>query len=107
VYVGDVAEANLLALEHGDASGPVNIGTGVETSVVELFEQLRSTVGATAAAQHGPSKAGEQRRSVLITARAKHMLGWEPRVPLADGLRRTVAHFSRETGHGPATARHP
>ena len=39
VYVGDVAEANLLALEHGDASGPVNIGTGVETSVVELFEQ--------------------------------------------------------------------
>jgi UDP-glucose 4-epimerase len=107
VYVGDVAEANLLALEHGAASGPVNIGTGVETSVVELFEQLRTTVGVTAAAQHGPSKPGEQRRSVLIAARAKHLLGWEPQVPLAEGLRRTVAHFSRATGHGPAPTRHP
>jgi nucleoside-diphosphate-sugar epimerase len=61
----------------------------------------------TVAAQHGPSKPGEQRRSGLIAARAKHLLGWEPRVPLADGLRRTVAHFARETGHGPAPARHP
>ena len=43
-----------------------------------------------------PSKPGEQRRSVLVAARAKHLLGWEPRVPLADGLRRTVAHFSRD-----------
>jgi UDP-glucose 4-epimerase len=107
VYVGDVAEANLLALEHGDASGPVNIGTGVETSVVELFEQLRAAVGATAAAQHGPAKPGEQRRSALDAARAKRLLGWQPSVPLEDGLRLTVAHFSHETGHGPVPARHP
>ena len=103
VYVGDVAEANLLALEHDRATGPVNIGTGVETSVVELFEQIRAAVGASAAPEHGPAKPGEQRRSVVIPARAKRLLGWEPRVSLADGLRRTVAHFSRETGQGPAT----
>jgi nucleoside-diphosphate-sugar epimerase len=73
--------------------------------VVELFEQLRATVGGnTATARHGPSKPGEQRRSALITARAEHLLGWEPRVPLANGLLRTVAHFSGETGHGPARA---
>ena len=101
VYVGDVADANLRALERGDASGPVNIGTGVETSVVELFGHLRTAVGGTGSAEHGPAKPGEQRRSALAIARAVRVLGWEPRVPLADGLRQTVAHFSNESGPKP------
>lgn len=102
VYVADVAEANLIALEHPDARGPVNIGTGVETSVVELFGLLRAAAGVRVDARHGPAKLGEQRRSVLANARATQRLGWEPRVTLAEGLRQTVAHFSHEAGQRPA-----
>lgn len=98
VYVEDVADANLRALDRPDASGAINIGTGVETSVVDLFCQLRDATGVPAEARHGPAKLGEQRRSVVAIARAKQQLGWEPRVPLAEGLRRTIAHFSRELG---------
>ena len=94
VFVGDVADANLLALEHATASGPFNIGTGVETTVVDLFERLRAAVGASVTAQHGPAKLGEQHRSVLATARARAVLGWQPQVALAEGLRLTVRHFA-------------
>ena len=45
--------------------GPVNIGTGVETDVVTIFEHLREAVGSAVKAQHGPAKPGEQRRSCL------------------------------------------
>ena len=94
VYVGDVADANLLALEHATAGGPFNIGTGVETTVVDLFERLRAAVGASATARHAPAKLGEQRRSVLAIARARAVLGWQPRVALEEGLRLTVRHFA-------------
>ncbi len=98
VYVEDVADANLAALERPDAVGAVNIGTGAETSVVELFERLRAAAGTPAHAEHGPPKPGEQRRSVIANAHAKQLLGWEPRVTLDEGLRRTLAHFSDELG---------
>ena len=93
VYVGDVAEAALLALEQPGATGPVNVGTGVETSVVTLFERLRAAAGGHGDARHGPARPGEQRRSVLDGSRARRLLGWAPRVTLDEGLRRTVASF--------------
>ena len=92
VYVGDVVAANLAALECSYV-GPVNIGTGVETDVVEIFEQLRSAAGRTVEAVHGPAKVGEQRRSSLDTRLASQVLGWKPEVALADGLRRTAAYY--------------
>jgi UDP-glucose 4-epimerase len=91
VYVGDVADAALLALERPGVTGPVNIGTGIETSVVTLFERLRVAAGGGAEARHGPARPGEQRRSLLDPSRARHLLGWSPRVTLDEGLRRTVA----------------
>src|SRR5262245_34467189 len=54
VYVGDVADAAVLALEKPSASGPVNIGTGTETTVVTLFETLRAAAGGRGEARHGP-----------------------------------------------------
>ena len=92
VYVGDVVAANLAALECPYV-GPVNIGTGVETDVVEIFEQLRSAAGQTVEAVHGPAKVGEQRRSSLDTRLASQVLGWKPEVALDDGLRRTAAYY--------------
>jgi UDP-glucose 4-epimerase len=90
VYVGDVADAALLALEQPGVTGPVNIGTGIETSVVTLFERLRAAAGGRGEVRHGPARPGEQRRSVLDPSRARRLLGWSPRVTLDEGLRRTV-----------------
>lgn len=95
VYVGDVVNANVAALE-GSFVGAVNIGTGVETDVVTIFQHLRGALGSRAEAVHGPAKAGEQRRSCLDARLAQQALGWRPQVGLVEGLRRT-AEFYRET----------
>lgn len=94
VYVGDVVAANVAALE-SPYVGQINIGTGVETDVVTIFEHLRNAVGSQVKAPHGPAKTGEQRRSCLDARRAGETLGWRPQVALADGLKRT-ADFYRE-----------
>jgi UDP-glucose 4-epimerase len=91
VYVGDVADAAVLALEKATVTGPVNIGTGVETSILTLFERLRAAAGGRGEVRHGAARPGEQRRSLLDASRARRVLGWVPRVTLDEGLRRTVA----------------
>ena len=97
VYVEDVAAANLRALACADVTGCVNIGTGVETSVNELYRRLAGAAGARTAPHHGPAKSGEQRRSCLNPGLAKRVLGWAPTVTLADGLARTFEFFKQET----------
>jgi UDP-glucose 4-epimerase len=92
VFVGDVARANLLALTR-DVTGPVNIGTGVETDVNTLARLILEAAGSSSVVQHGPAKGGEQRRSVVDVRRAAAVLGWRPEVSLAEGLRRTVEFF--------------
>jgi len=96
VYVEDVAAANLRALERPEVVGCVNVGTGIETSVNDLHRALTRAAGLEVAAQHGPAKPGEQRRSCLSPALAKQRLGWAPSVPLRDGLARTLDFFKRE-----------
>ena len=96
-YVEDVAAANLGALEHPEVTGPVNISTGVETSVVELYRALVEAAGSPVQAQHAPARPGEQRRSCLDPERAARVLGWKPSVSLGEGLRRTFAFFRKET----------
>jgi UDP-glucose 4-epimerase len=92
VFVGDVARMSALALET-DATGPVNIGTGIETDVNELATVIRKAAGSTSEMKHGPAKSGEQRRSVVDIRRAAETFKWRPEVPLADGLARTVEFF--------------
>src|SRR5437764_923576 len=99
VYVGDVARANLLALETR-ATGPFNIGTGVETDVNALASLLLAAAGSRSQVRHGPPKSGEQRRSVIDCRRAAELLGWRPEVSLAEGLGRTVAWFRERAGAG-------
>jgi UDP-glucose 4-epimerase len=98
VYVGDVARMSVLAVSH-DASGPVNVGTGIETDVNTLASMLREAVGSQAPIGHGPAKPGEQRRSVVDAGRAARVYGWQPEVTLADGLRRTVEFFRGLRAH--------
>ena len=97
VYVGDVVAANVAALQ-SSFIGPINIGTGVETDVVTIYQHLRQAVGSPIEAQHGPGKPGEQRRSCLDAGCAAQILGWRPQMTLKDGLRHTVDHCRKSVG---------
>jgi UDP-glucose 4-epimerase len=87
VYAGDVARATLAA--GGEDGGVFNVGTGVETSVLELYELCRRVAGSDQQAELAPARLGELERSVLDASRAEQKLGWRPEVSLEDGLRRT------------------
>jgi UDP-glucose 4-epimerase len=100
VYVGDVVEANLAALRAPQVSGEINIGTGRETSVLELAEQLRALGGGGFVTEHAPARTGEVARSCLDVSRAQRELGWEIRTGLAEGLRRTLAATEGQSAAG-------
>jgi UDP-glucose 4-epimerase len=92
VYVEDVARAHLLALEAGQG-GAFNIGTGVETDVNRLAEQIRLASGWQQAPVYAPARPGEQQRSCVDPARAGELLGWRPQVDLSSGIARTIQAF--------------
>ena len=94
VYVGDVVAANMQALSV-TSPAVLNIGTGVETAVNELYARLCNIAGSSREAEHGPGKPGEQRRSALDITRARDDLRWQPAVDLDSGLRRTFDFFGR------------
>ncbi|HVS03756.1 MAG TPA: NAD-dependent epimerase/dehydratase family protein [Thermoanaerobaculia bacterium] len=98
VHVSDVVRANLAAatveLPPGEPCRAYNVGTGRETTVVELYQLLAAAVGDGRPARHGPAKPGEQRRSAIDPTRARQELGLGPPVPLAEGLSRTAAWFA-------------
>ena len=87
VFVADVVRGMLAAAGHD--SGTFNIGTGIETSVNELFEACREAAGSTELPAYAPARAGDVLRSVIDPSRAGNELGWRPQVSLADGLRAT------------------
>ena len=91
-YVGDVARANLLALDRGDG-GFYNIGTGAGTSINDIFSRLKSSTGYEKPDVHGPAKAGEVFKIYLQADRARRELGWQPTTSLEEGLHRTVEYF--------------
>jgi UDP-glucose 4-epimerase len=100
VHVADVVRANLaaadMALPAGKAGAPFeifNVGTAVESTVVELYGHLAAALGADREAQHGPAKPGEQRRSSVDPGRIRRELGVPEPLALAEGLRRTAEWF--------------
>ncbi|MDL1892004.1 NAD-dependent epimerase/dehydratase family protein [Sphingobacteriales bacterium CHB3] len=99
VYVGDVVQANVLAL-NCEGSHVFNIGTGIETNVNQLFHHLKQLTDSSADERHGPAKKGEQLRSVLTSARIEQQLGWKPTVSMEEGLRKTVEYFKTKEGYG-------
>jgi UDP-glucose 4-epimerase len=92
VYVGDVARANLLAVDKGDGE-IVNLGSGRGTNVNTIFSKLRDITGYVGREVHGPAKLGEVSRIYLDASKARTVLGWEPTVGLDEGLRKTVEYF--------------
>jgi UDP-glucose 4-epimerase len=87
VYVGDVARATISAL--GQDGGVFNVGTGRETSVVDLYERCRAVAASEQEAVHESARLGELQRSVLDPEHAAAELGFRAMVELEDGLQAT------------------
>jgi UDP-glucose 4-epimerase len=96
LYVGDVVDANERALTRGSGA-MVNIGTGVGTSVLQIFQVLRDIIGFLGEPIFEPARPGEVQRIYLDASRARDVLGWVPTVPFREGLERTV-DWSRHHG---------
>jgi UDP-glucose 4-epimerase len=88
VYAADVAEA-FVAAARADRPGVWNIGTGQETSVLQLIELVGAAAGRTLEPEFAPARPGEVLRSALVAERARADLGWAPRTDVTDGVRET------------------
>jgi GDP-L-fucose synthase len=101
LYVDDCVEGLLLASERYDGADPVNLGTGVETSIRQTAEIVADVVGFTGQIVWDTSMPNGQPRRSLDASRAKELFGFEARTPLREGIERTVAWYR---SHAPAYA---
>lgn len=94
VFVEDVVRANLLAMDR-KVIGPFNIGTGKETDINTIFKKMKKITGYELPARKAPSAPGEVLRSALSAVKARKTLGWEPKVKLDEGLKKTIVWFQK------------
>jgi len=94
VYVGDVAQVNVAALERG-SGGCYVIGTGRKTSVNEIYQAISDISGFQAPIERGPRRPGDARDAQFDSVRATMELGWTPKTPLRDGIKATYDYFER------------
>lgn len=92
VYVDDVASAFVASIEHGDGQ-LLNIGTGIETSVLHLYEEMALAMGVKSEPERAEERPGELERSSLDPSRAESTLGWKPLTNLREGVNSTLAWF--------------
>jgi UDP-glucose 4-epimerase len=92
LHVGDVAMANIAALERGDG-GTYHVSTAIPVTVNDLFRKLALLTEYKLEPRRGPQRKGDVYRIALDNTRAKEQLGWEPRILLEEGLRLTVEYF--------------
>jgi len=95
VFAHDVAKANLLAVKH-DVIGEINISTGIETSINQIFYEIKKSTSPNMSEKHGPPMPGEQLRSVISFEKAERVLGWKPTTSLTEGIKKTVAFFQEK-----------
>jgi UDP-glucose 4-epimerase len=97
INVEDLCQAILLALESNVRGEIVQIATGVETSIRSLVCLVREVAGRGVQLDQGPARQGDIRRNYSDVSKAKALLGWEPRVPLAQGLHAAWQWFESTT----------
>jgi UDP-glucose 4-epimerase len=95
IYVGDVAQA-FAAAGDGAGAGPYNVGTGAETSVVELGRAIATAANAEFDPEFADPRPGEVQRSSIDPALAAREFGWRPEVSLAQGIERTLASVAAD-----------
>jgi UDP-glucose 4-epimerase len=92
VYVDDVVQANLLALDSG-VCDHFNVGTGRQTDTNTIYRLIAQRLGKPLEVEHGPDRPGDLRASALDSSKISRELGWKPDVSLEDGVARTVDWF--------------
>jgi UDP-glucose 4-epimerase len=92
VFVADVVKANIITL-NDENSDIYNVGTGIETSVNDLFVTLNSIAGGKAEGKHGPAAKGEQARSVITSDKLFNKFNWKPSIKIDEGLNKTFDFF--------------
>jgi GDP-L-fucose synthase len=103
LYVDDCVDGLVLAAERYDGPEPVNLGTGQEISIAELAELVAEVTGFEGRITWDTSMPNGQPRRGLDASRAKELFGWEARMPLREGLERTVAWYrARDAVHAGA-----
>ncbi len=95
IYVEDCVKANLLALDNGSGEA-YNLGSGIGTSVNQLFEEMRQLTAYPLNPMHGPPKPGDIYQIYLGAKKAERELRWRPAVGLREGLQRTLAYFREQ-----------
>jgi len=92
IYIEDVVKANLLALElPPDYLDPIfNVGTGVETTLNELYKKIAELLNKTAKPIYLPDRPGEMKRNVLDYSKIKKALNWQPKINLDEGLKKII-----------------
>ena len=94
VFVDDVVDAFVRAARVPEAAGlRFNVGTGVETSDRGLHTLVAEAAGSADDPEYAPARLGDVARSALDASRAADVLGWEPKVPIGEGVARTVDYF--------------
>ncbi len=96
-YVSDMVDG-ILALLYSDVAEPVNVGTPEETTVLEMAEMIRDAVDGGLEIVFEPLPVDDPRRRRPDISRATELLGWRPRVPLSEGLPKTIEWFRRKLG---------
>ena len=101
VYTEDIARANLLAAEADITDEVINIGSGTETSLLELAQQLSHVMGSDSPPEFGPARSvnGVTRRLADVS-RAADLIGWKAEIGVAEGLRRLVSWWRAQIAAG-------
>lgn len=97
VYVEDIAEANVLALNGGDG-GVYNVGAGRQITDNEIFTAIRDAVGVDITPIYSDFRKGEVAHIALDASRIKRELGWTAKVPLEAGIPKAVAFYRKKLG---------
>jgi len=96
-YVSDLVEG-LMRLMNGDHVGPVNLGNPDEYTILELAEKIQQKIDPDVQIQYKPLPSDDPRKRRPDITRAREWLGWEPTIPLNDGLDKTIADFRDRLG---------
>jgi UDP-glucose 4-epimerase len=103
IHVDDVCQAILKAVEAPVGGEVFQIGTGIETTILALFQQLQAGLGQPGEWQFAPARPGEIQRNYCDIAKARRVLGFAPQIALEEGLRSTCEWFLGARGGAPST----
>ena len=95
IYVGDVASANVKALK-AQSNVCLNVSNGFSITVNELFAEMKKATNSALSPIYQDERPGDIRHSTLCNEETKKILNWEPKMPLAEGLEKTILYYKKE-----------